>query len=110
MTIESFDPSKIPIWTPVEAAQAYGSKMMEFGVASVGSAFALMEKISKAKSPTEVADLVASHTRGQFETFAVQVEEISELMRKQTRDAGARVDKAAKSGADDGVQAVGLGD
>lgn len=110
MTWESFDPNKIPLWTPMGAAQAYGAKLMEFGVTNVGSAIDFVEKATKAKSPADFADVLANHTRNQFETLTEQMEELSALVKKTAKDAEEKISSAAKSALNEEENVVGLGD
>ena len=111
MTWENLDRSKGALWNPLETAQAYGAKMMEFGVANIGSTLNLMEKASKAKSPLDLADVVANHTRDQFEHMATQIQEMSELVRKTTKETEERVAEAAKRTVSRASEKVpGLGD
>lgn len=95
MTWDTFNPIKTPSSTPMEAAQSYTTKAMNLGVQSVNSALKLGEELSKAKSPTDVANAVTNYNRQTFETLTEAFKSISEIGREATSKA---------------EDAVGLGD
>ena len=96
----TWDTTSLPIataWAPLRVGQAYGVKLMEFGAVNVNSTLEFLGELSRAKSPTDVAEAVANETRRRFETLTEQFEELSRLL-----GAGAAKDKAAED--------IGLGD
>jgi hypothetical protein len=94
MSWDTFNPTKAPAM-PIEAVQSYTMKAMNLGVQSVSSAMKLGEELSKAKSPTDVANAVTNYNRQTFET-------LSEAFRVMTETGKEATSKAEN--------AVGLGD
>jgi hypothetical protein len=97
MTWEPSDTTRASLWFPLGRGQAYCAKMMEFCAINVGSAFEFAQKLSRLTSPTDLAEIVANHTRDQFESLTEQVEELSAFLETT----------ASK---DDGEEGGGLGD
>lgn len=88
MTWDTFNPTKTSSTTPIEAAQSYTMKAMNFGVQSVNSALKFGEELSKAKSPTDVANAVTNYNRQTFETLTEAFKSMSEIGREATSKAG----------------------
>jgi phasin len=65
-----------------KGASAYSSKMMEFVKANTTSALDFAQELLGAKSPAEALELWTSHAKKQYETFAAQAKELSELGQK----------------------------
>ena len=65
-----------------KGAGAYSSKMMEFVKANTTSALDFAQELLGAKSPAEALELWTSHAKKQYETFAAQAKELSELGQK----------------------------
>jgi len=90
------DQLKSASWTPMEMGQAYGSKLMEFGVKNAASALKFAEDLARIKSPTDFTDAVTNHTRRQFESLSDQFHQLSTLVQD--------------SATTDESEAAGLGD
>jgi len=65
-------------------AGAYNVKLMEFAAINASAVFNCAQKLSRAHSPQEFADVVTNHLRDQFESLTEQIEEFSALNQKAT--------------------------
>jgi len=97
MTWGSFSQPNIAAWAPLQMGQAYSAKLMEFGAINVKSAVEFAGELSKAKTPTDLAEAIANETRRRFETLTEQFEELSLLF-------------GASKSSDGAPEDVGLGD
>ncbi len=84
MTLDTFEPTKIPYWSSVEVGQAYTAKLMEFGSANINWVFKFAGDLSAAKSPTDFANVLVDHTRQQFESLTERFDELSVLVDNTT--------------------------
>jgi hypothetical protein len=82
MALESFDLTKNPFLAWAQNAGAYNVKLMEFAAINAGAAFNYAQKLSRAHSPQEFANVVNNHLRDQFESLTEQIEEFSALNQK----------------------------
>jgi len=82
MTIESFDPSKISLWTPLQVGQEFNAKILEFASANAGSGFKFVAKLSSVKSPEQFADLVTSHASENFKLLMDEFDELLAIVKK----------------------------
>ena len=82
MTLETLDPTENPFFASIQTAQEYNAKLMEFSAINIGAVFKYAERLSRAKSPQEFADVMGNHVRDQFESLTEQVEELSALVQK----------------------------
>jgi hypothetical protein len=57
---------------------------MEFAAINASAVFNCAQKLSRAHSPQEFADVVTNHLRDQFESLTEQIEEFSALNQKAT--------------------------
>ena len=74
MSWDSFNPAKI-----TATLMAAGQQAMNAGFQSVNSALKLGEALSKAKTPTDVADAVASYHRRHFEMLGEVFRSVTEV-------------------------------
>ncbi len=81
------DQLKSASWTPMEMGQAYGSKLMEFGVKNAASALKFAEDLAKIKSPMDFTEALTNHTRRQFETMTDQFHQLSTLVQDTATNA-----------------------
>jgi phasin len=65
-----------------KGASAYSAKLMEFMKANTTSTLDFAQELIGVKSPAEALELWTTHTKKQFETFAAQAKELSELSQK----------------------------
>jgi len=65
-----------------KGASAYSAKLMEFVKANTTSALDFAQELLGAKSPAEALELWTTHAKKQYETFAAQAKELSELGQK----------------------------
>jgi len=84
MALESFDPTKNPFLAWARNAGVYNEKLMEFAAINARAVFNCVQKLSRAHSPQEFADVVTNHVRDQFESLTEQIEELSALTQKAT--------------------------
>ena len=82
MASKSFDLTKNPFLAWAQNAGAYNVKLMEFAAINAGTAFNYAQKLSRAHSPQEFADVVTNHVRDQFESLTEQTEELSALAQR----------------------------
>jgi hypothetical protein len=71
-------------WAWAQNARAYNVKLIEFAAINASSVFNYAQKLSRAHSPQEFADVVTNHVRDQFESLTEQTEELSALAQKAT--------------------------
>jgi hypothetical protein len=81
---ESFNLTKNPFLAWAQNAGAYNVKLMEFAAINASAVFNYAQKLSRAHSPQEFADVVTNHLRDQFESLTEQTEELSALAQKAT--------------------------
>ena len=83
MTIESFDPSKLPFWASLKTSQAYNTRLTKLSADNVTAAIRFAARLSVAKSPADFSDAVTAQIKEQFdlirEQFNVLTEEAEEL-------------------------------
>ena len=84
MALKSFDLTKNPFLAWAQNAGAYNEKLMEFAAINASAVFNCAQKLSRAHSPQEFADVVTNHVRDQFESLTEQTEELSALAQKAT--------------------------
>jgi phage-related tail protein len=84
MALEPFDLTKNPFLAWARNAGACNVKLMEFAAINASAVFDYAQKLSRAHSPQEFADVVTSHVRDQFESLTEQIEELSALTQKTT--------------------------
>ena len=84
MASESFNLTKNPFLAWAQNAGAYNIKLMEFAAINASAVFNYAQKLSRAHSPQEFADVVTNHLRDQFESLTEQTEELSALAQKAT--------------------------
>jgi hypothetical protein len=84
MALESFNLTKNPFLAWAQNAGAYNVKLMEFAAINASAVFNCAQKLSRAHSPQEFADVVTNHLRDQFESLTEQIEEFSALNQKAT--------------------------
>ena len=84
MASKSFDLTKNPFLAWAQNAGAYNVKLMEFAAINASAVFNYAQKLSRAHSPQEFADVVNNHVRDQFESLTEQTEELSALAQKAT--------------------------
>jgi phasin len=65
-----------------KGASDYGLKWIEIARANVNAAFDYVGELVTAKSPSDIIDLSATHTRKQVEAFASQANELAVLTQK----------------------------
>jgi phasin len=65
-----------------KGASTYSAKLMEFMKANTTTALDFAQELLSVKSPAEALELFTSHTKKQFETYAAQAKELSELSQK----------------------------
>jgi hypothetical protein len=82
MASESFNLTKNPFLAWAQNAGAYNVKLMEFAAINASAVFNYAQKLSRAHSPQEFADVVTNHVRDQFESLTEQTEELSALAQK----------------------------
>ena len=82
MALKSFDLTKNPFLAWAQNAGAYNVKLMEFAAINASAVFNCAQKLSRAHSPQEFADVVTNHVRDQFESLTEQIEEFSALNQK----------------------------
>ena len=83
MTIESFDPSKLPFWASLKTSQAYNTRLTKLSADNVAAAIRFAARLSMAKSPADFSDAVTTRLQDQFnllcEQFNLLTEEAEEL-------------------------------
>jgi phasin len=68
--------------TAVKSAEEYNAKVMEFARTNTQTNLEFVQKLSNAKSPTELLELSTNHSRRQFEALAQQARELLSLAQK----------------------------
>jgi len=68
--------------TAVKSAEEYNAKVMEFARTNTQTNLEFVQKLSNAKSPTELLELWTNHSRRQFEALAQQARELLSLAQK----------------------------
>jgi phasin len=68
--------------TAVKSGEEYNAKVMEFARTNTQTNLEFMQKLSNAKSPTELLELSTNHSRRQFEALAQQARELLSLAQK----------------------------
>lgn len=106
MTWDSPSQSEIAAATPLRIGQAYGVKLMEFGMANVKSTLEFIGELSSAKSPADFAEAIVNETRRRSEALTTQLEQLLGLFRASANEAANSASKAAYEAA----EGMGLGD
>jgi hypothetical protein len=94
MSWDTFNPTKAPASSPIEAAQSYTTKAVNLGVQSMNTALKFGEELSRARSPTDVANAVTNYNRQTFETLT----EVFKAMTEVGREAASKAENAAGLG------------
>jgi hypothetical protein len=68
----------------MKGVQEYNAKVLEFANTNTTSAFAFMQQLTTAKSPTEFFALSSNHMRQAFETYTRQAQELAAIAQKAT--------------------------
>jgi hypothetical protein len=68
----------------MKGLQEYNAKMLEFANTNTTSAFAFMQQLATAKSPTEFFAMSSNHMRQAFETYTRQAQELASIAQKAT--------------------------
>jgi phasin len=68
--------------TASKGASAYSAKLMEFMKANTTASLDFAQALIGVKSPSEAMELMTSHAKKQFETYAAQAKELAELTQK----------------------------
>ena len=113
MTWDSTSQSQIAAAAPLRIGQAYGVKLMEFGMANVKSTLEFIGELSSVKSPADFAEAIANETRRRSEALTNQMEQLSGLFGASANEAVDSASKATGSASKATYQAaegMGLGD
>jgi phasin len=68
--------------TAVKSAEEYNAKVIEFARTNTQTNLEFVQKLSNAKSPTELLEAWTTHSRRQFEALAQQARELLSLAQK----------------------------
>ncbi len=68
-------------------AADFGAQWIEMVRANTNASLDFAHQLIEARSPSEVLELTAAHTRRQFETFLQQSQQLSDFAQKATTDA-----------------------
>ena len=77
--------------TAVTRAEEYNAKVIEFARTNTQTNLEFVQKLSNAKSPTELLEAWTSQSRRQFETLAEQARELLSIAQKTMLTATERV-------------------
>ena len=77
--------------TAVTRAEEYNAKVIEFARTNTQTNLEFVQKLSNAKSPTELLEAWTNHSRRQFETLAEQARELLSIAQKTMLTATERV-------------------
>ena len=72
--------------TAVENTREYNQKIIDMAQANIEAVFEIARQLSAAKTPSDVMELWATHTRKQFEMLSEQTKELTALGQKMVGD------------------------
>ena len=78
-----------------KGASAYSAKLMEMMKATSTANLDFAQALIGVKSPSEAMELMSSHTKKQFETYAAQAKELAELSQKVAAEAAEPIKASA---------------
>jgi phasin len=68
----------------LNGVQEYNGRLLEFAQENIKSHLELIQKLTSVKSPSELLEISADHTRVQFQRVAEQTKELSALAQRAT--------------------------